>query len=200
MEEQIKGVTFRDYACASANIVAGMPIEKVCDVLGVEQAVWAEVQEGWNNKMAELPMEAMSFYGEVFTNPKQGKFANVEGAAAGPEEVLAKYPEWSDTIKMEKYMEHASNVGIEIDFEKEFGISLAEYSQLGAHWSKYYKENVADVQTRSSEQILNDEWDEAQIKAGKIFTEHGELRDKWDAYYTEKYKDQSAGLSDDIDF
>ena len=59
--------------------------------------------------MAELPMEEMAFYGEVFTNPKQGKFANVDGGAAGPEAVLAKYPEWSDTIKMAKYMEKGEN-------------------------------------------------------------------------------------------
>lgn len=198
--EEINGVSFRDYACANANIVAGMPLEKVCEVLGIEEPVWAATMEGWNNKMAELSHEDMAFYGEVFTNPKQGKFANVEGGAAGPEEVLKKYPEWSDTIKMEKYMEHASAVGIDIDFEKEFDISLAEYTQLAAHWSAYFKKNVADVQMRSSEQILNDDWNEEQANAGKIFEEHGQLRDKWDAYYSEKYKDQGTDISSDIDF
>ncbi len=198
--EAINGVTFKDYACASANLVAGMPIEKICDVLGIEMPVWEATKDAWNNKMAELSMEDMKFYGEVFTNPKQGKFANVEGGAAGPEVVLAKYPEWSDTIKMEKYMEHASAVGIDIDFEKEFDISLTAYSQLAGHWSAYYKEHVVDVQTRSSEQILNDDWNEAQVKAGKISEERDSIAEKWDAHYKEVYKNTAANVAEDIEF
>ena len=198
--EEINGVSFRDYACASANLVGGMSLDKICEVLGIELPVWEATKDGWNNKMAELSMDDMKFYGEVFTNPKQGKFANVEGAAAGPEVVLAKYPEWSDTIKMEKYMEHASAVGIDIDFDKEFNISLTEYSQLAMHWSGYLQENVMSVQNRTSEQILNDEWNDDQIKAGNIMKEHDELREKWDAFYSKKYKDDSANISDDIDF
>ena len=177
-----------------------MSVEKVCEVLGIETPVWESTVQGWNNKMAELSHEDMAFFGAVFTNPKQGKFENVEGGAAGPEEVLAKYPEWSDTIKMGKYMEHANNVGVDIDFDKEFGISLTQYTQLASHWSAYYKENVIDVQTRSSDQIINDDWNEAQANAEKLFNEHHELMNKWEAHYVEKYKDQSAGISDDIDF
>lgn len=193
----IHGVTFRDYACASANLVGGMGLDQICSVLGIEEPVWAEVQEYWNNKMAELSHEDMAFYGEVFTNPKQGKFANVEGGVGGVEEVLEKYPEWSDTLKMEKYMEHASAVGIDIDFDKEFGISLAQYTQLASHWSAYYKEKVMNVERNYN---IDEGMSEAQQESVRINELHSELRDKWDAYYKEKYKDLSAGLSDDIDF
>ena len=195
--EEINGVSFRDYACASANMAAGMTAEKVCEVLGLELPVWEATIQGWNNKMAELPDEDMTFFGEVFSNPKQGKFANVEGGAAGPEVVLAKFPEWTDCIKMGKYMEHASNVGIDIDFDKEFGITLTEYSQLAMHWSAYFKEKVMDIEgSYDYDTGMSDEQKEGE----RVRELQEELSNKWDTYYSEKYKDQSAGISDDIDF
>ena len=195
------GVTFRDYACASANLVGGMSVEQVCKVLGIEEPLWAEVQEFWNSKFASMSMEDMAYYGEVFTNPKQGKFANVEGAVGGVEDVLAKYPEWSDYLKMQVYSAEASNVGIEIDFEKEFGISVTEFAQLGNHWSAWFKEKVIDVESQTSQEYLDGvELTDEQKEASRIFALEAELREKWTAYYKDKFKDNSIDISDDIDF
>ena len=199
------GVTFKDYACASANLATGMPLEQVCQVLGIEEPIWAEVQEYFISKMSELEPggEEIMFYATVFTNPKQGKFANVENAAGGVEDVLAKYPEWSDFIKMQAYGAEASAVGIEIDFEKEFGISLTEYSQLGAHWSAYYKEKVLDVENFDS-YAYEEEGGPAitpeQEERYRVFNLHTELNEKWTAYYKEKFAEYKADISDDIDF
>ena len=197
------GVTFRDYACASANIATGMQLDQVCKVLGIEEPLWAEVQEFWNNNMASMSMDDMAFYGEVFTNPKQGKFANVVGAAGGVEDVLAKYPEWSDYMKMRAYSSEASAVGIEIDFDKEFGISVTEFAQLGSHWSAYYKEKVMDVENFDS-YAFEEEGGPAitpeQEERYRIFNLHTELMEKWESFYKEKFKDNSANISDDIDF
>ncbi len=198
--EEINGVTFRDYACANANIVSGMPLEDVCKVLGIEVPVWEETVNKWNNKMSELSMDDMNFYGQVFTNPKQGKFENVE-FTGGIDDVLAKYPEWSDSIKMTQYSAAASSVGIDIDMEKEFGITLTEFSQLAMHWSGYFKEKVMDVQNQTSQEMLNNvELTEDQKEASRLFALHGELTNKWEAYYKEKYQDKNANLSEDIDF
>lgn len=198
---EINGVSFRDYACASANVVAGMPIEKICEVLGMELPVWEDTKNQWNSKMAELSHEDMAFYGEAFTNPKQGKFADVEGGAAGPEVVIAKYPEWDDFIKIEQHISVASDFGIDVDTNKEYDISLTEYSQLGMHWSGYFKENVIDVQTQTSQEFLDDvEFTHAQKEASRILGLQGELSDKWEAHFKNQYKDKGAGLSDDIDF
>ncbi len=198
---EINGVSFKDYACASANSVAGMSDEKICEVLGLEIPVWEDTKNQWNGKMAEMTMDDMKFYGEVFTNPKQGKFANVEGGVEGVEVVLEKYPEWSDYIKMEQYMSAASSVGIDIDFDKEFDITLTHFSQLAGHWSAYYKEKVIDVKNQTSEEFINDaELTEAQKEASRVFSLHDELTEKWKAHYKEEYKDKSTELSDDIDF
>ena len=197
------GVTFRDYALAGANLANGMPLDKVCQVLGIEEPFWGEVQEFWNNNMASMSMDDMAFYGQVFTNPKQGKFANVEGAAGGVEDVLAKYPEWSDYMKMRAYSSEASEVGLEIDFDKEFGISVTEFAQLGGHWSAYYKEKVLDVENFDSyafEEEGGPAITPAQEERHRVFNLHTELMEKWEAYYKEKFKDASANISDDIDF
>ncbi|MBJ2175697.1 hypothetical protein JBL43_15700 [Aureibaculum sp. A20] len=198
---EINGVSFRDYACASANLVAGMSLEDVCKVLSLEVPVWEDTKNQWNGKMAEMSMDDMQFYGEVFTNPKQGKFANVVGGAEGPEVVLAKFPEWSDYIKMEQHMSVAHEYGIDIDLDKEYGISLTEYSQLAMHWSGYWKKYVIDVETQTSQEMINGvEFSEAQKEASRIFKLNGELTDKWENHFKEIYKNKGAGLSDDIDF
>lgn len=44
--EEINGVSFKDYACASANLVGGMSVEKVCEVLGIEVPVWETTKDG----------------------------------------------------------------------------------------------------------------------------------------------------------
>lgn len=197
------GVTFRDYACASANIAAGMGIDKVAKILGVEEPLWAEVQEFWNNNMAAMTPEDMIFFGEVFTNPKQGKFADAEGALGGVEDVLTKYPEWSDFIKMQAYSTVASEVGLEIDFEKEFDISTAEFAQLGGHWSAWYNKRVLDVENFDSyafEYEGGPAITPEQEERYRVYTLHTELMEKWEVYYKEKFKDDSADISDDIDF
>lgn len=199
------GVTFKDYACASANMAAGMSTEDVCKVLGVELPVWDKVVESFNNEMASLEPggEEMTFYCTVFTNPKQGKFANVEGAAGGKEEVVAKYPEWSDFIKIQQHIAAASDNGIEVDLEKEYDISLTEFSQLGAHWSAHYKEKVIDVVDYDSfafEHKGGSAITPEQEERIRVFEQHSDLMDNWISHFKEVYKDAGAGLSDDIDF
>jgi len=199
------GITFKDYALANANMANGMPVERVCEILGIEEPVWAEVSEYFVNNMSQLEPggEEMQFFAEVFTNPKQGKFADAGDAAGGVEEVLEKYPEWSDFIKMETHISVASENGIEIDLEKEYGITLLQYSQLGQHWSKMYKEKVIDVENFDSYAYENEGGPAItpeQEERYRIFTLHTELRNKWQAHFKEMYKDAGAGLSDDIDF
>jgi len=184
---EINGVTFRDFACASANAAAGMSQEKICEVFGMELPVWEDTKNQWNSKMAELSHEDMKFYGEVFMNPKQGRFAEVEGGVAGPEAVLAKYPTWSDHIKMERHFAIAQEVGVNIDFQEVYGISLTDFSQLGMHWG-------GEVQSAMAEMETNPE------RMNAVLKEQGELTEKWEAHFKEMYKDQTANLSDDIDF
>jgi len=199
------GVTFKDYALAGANLANGMSLDKVCNVLGIEEPLWAEVQEYFINNMGQLEPggEELMFYSTVFTNPKQGKFADVEGAAGGVEDVLAKHPEWSDYIKIQQHISVASENGIDIDLDKEYGISITQFSQLGSHWSAMYKEKVMDVENFDS-YAFEEEGGPAitpeQEERYRVYNLHTELNNKWEAHFKEMYKDAGAGLSDDIDF
>ena len=199
------GVTFKDYALANANLANGMPIEKVCEVLGVKEPIWAEVSEYMINNMSQLDPggEEIMFFSTVFTNPKQGKFANIEDAAGGVEDVLEKYSEWSDFIKIQQHIDVAAQNGIDLDIDKEYGISILQFSQLGSHWSAMYKEKVMDVENFDS-YAYEEEGGPAitpeQEERFRIFNLHTDLMNKWEAHFKEMYKDASIDLSDDIDF
>ncbi len=191
------GVTFKDYALANANLAAGMPVAKVCEVLGIEEPLWAEAQEFWGNQMVSMSMEDMQFYGEVFTNPKQGRFANVAGAASGPKEVLKKYPEWDDFIKITQHIHIASNYGFEVDLKEEYDLSMTEYSQLAMHWSGYLKKNVIDV---SANYAKGDASEEELAEMERINNLHTDLMQKWETFFENIYKNKGSGIADDIEF
>ncbi len=182
--ELINGVSFRDYACANANIVAGMPVEQVCKILGIEKPVWEDTIQQWNNKMAELSHEDMAFYGEVFANPKQGKFANVESAADG-DEALDKVPDIVTFAKIQAHMNIADEHGIDTIsiLEDKYNLNLMEWSKASSEYSKLL--HSSNESTENYEKYL------------KPFSESSE---KWEAHFREQYKGQNAELSDDIDF
>jgi hypothetical protein len=182
---EINGITFKDYACAMANQAGGMSDEKICEVFGMEQPVWEDTKNQWVGKMAEMSHDDMKFYGEVFMNPKQGKFANVEGGQEGPEKVLEKYPKWSNHIKMQQHFAIADDVGIHVDFQKEYGISMTEYSQLGMHWGGIFRDAMNGGDNE---------------KMQKLSKKQDKLMKKWKKHFKAMYKDQDAGIADDIDF
>ncbi|WP_298781844.1 DUF6620 family protein [uncultured Polaribacter sp.] len=182
--EEINGVSFRDYACASANLVAGMPVEKICEVLGIERPVWEATVEGWNNKMAELSHEDMAFYGAVFNNPKQGKFANVEGSAS-PKDPLELVPDVTVYAKILSHISAASDHGIDTVsvLEKEYDMNLLDWTKAGEHYGKLMTSIGDDME-----------------KHNKIHIPFVNAKKQWDEHFNEKYKDLSANISDDIDF
>ncbi len=81
--EKINGISFEDWAAASAHIAHGTPFEEVLKILGIEEPVWEDTNKKWGEKMADLGAKDMSImvkYGEIFQNPKVGKFANTDSA------------------------------------------------------------------------------------------------------------------------
>jgi len=180
----INGVSFRDYACANANIVAGMPVEKVCEILGIEIPVWEDTVQKWNDKMAELSPEDMAFYGEVFTNPKQGKFADVE-VATDSNSALDKVPDIETYAKISAHMSIADDHGVDgvSILENEYGLNLIEWTKAGKHYG--------DLIRSSNDSLENFE---------KYLKPFGEADKKWRAYFSDKYKDSQVDLSNDIDF
>ncbi len=184
---EINGTTFEDYALASANAAAGMSKDEIAKVFGMELPVWEATEQQWIGKMSELTPGGpeMQFFGEAFMKPKQGKFANVEGAADSSDKTLEKYPKWSHHIKMQQHYAIADEVGIQIDIQKEYGISMTEYAQLGMHWGGIFREAMMGGDNE---------------KMQKLSKKQDKLMKKWGDHFKEMYKDQNSGIGDDIDF
>lgn len=183
---KINGIGFEDWAAAAANIAHGMPEEEVCKILGIEMPVWADTNVQWGEKMADLmasDMEIAMKYGEIFQNPKVGKFANV-GDTTNMEEVLQKVPDWDTFVKITEHQSKAAEVGLDAgEIIDGYGLSLQQWGQVGMHYSNWVKENIQDG--NASEEDL------------KMFNT---ANLKWQAYFEEFYKDKGVDLGEDIDF
>lgn len=181
---EINGIGFEDWAAAAANIAHGMSLEEVCKILGIETPVWEETNKQWGEKMADLMASDMNIamkYGEIFQNPKVGKFANA-GSTTSTEEVLAKIPTMDAYMKIQKQIQYAHEVGIDVDLEREYNITMQEYGQLNMHFSKWVQENL---HTDNNAEAM---------------AEYNEADEKWDAYWKKFYQDKGTDLGEDIDF
>lgn len=178
---EINGVTFEDWAAACANIAHGMSDEEICKILSIETPVWEDTHAQWTGQMANLSMEDMTRYSQIFANPKVGKFANA-GNTASIEDVLTKISGLDGYMKLQKHIQYASEVGIDVDLEKEYNITTQEYGQLNMHFSTWVQENLHTD-------------DNAEAMA-----EYNEADEKWDSYWKEFYKDKGTDLGEDIDF
>lgn len=181
---EINGISFEDWAAAAANIAHGMSSEEVCNILGIEAPVWESTNIQWGEKMADLMASNMNIamkYAEIFQNPKVGKFANV-GSTTSIEDILTKVPDLDSYMKIQKQIQYAYEVGIDVNLEKEYNITMQEYGALNSHFSKWVQENL---------HVSNN---------AEAMATYNEADEKWDAYWKEFYKDKGTDLGEDIDF
>jgi hypothetical protein len=144
--DPIQGVTMEDWAGANAKIAAGTDLAQVLKVLGIEKPAWDTVSAEWMARMSQDTTFAIStVYGAAFTNPDIGKFAAKGGAAKAPAkaaagggtDALSKVK--NDFELYVKIMTH-QNVGASQGLDaagvlKKYGLSVADWSNLGAHWT-----------------------------------------------------------------
>lgn len=175
---EINGISFEDWAAGAANIAHGMSEDEVCKVLGVELPVWSDANLKWGEKMADLMATDMSIatkYGEIFQNPKVGKFAN-SGETTDVSDALSIVPDIDTFMKIQIHTSKAAEVGLDAaSIFLEYGLTLQQWGQLGMHYSPLLQTHEA-----------------AQEMAMSVA--------KWTAHFDEMYKDHAAGLGDDIDF
>jgi triacylglycerol lipase len=185
----INGISFENWAAACAHIAQGMGADEVCSILGVELPVWEEANKKWGDELGRLMSEDMAVatqYGQIFTNPKVGKFADV-AATSAPEDALMKVPDYDTYNKIFWHQSIAHDHGIDpvTVLESDYGMSLTEWSQVAMHWSNYVQQKTANPT-------------DPEYEAWRL--EDLRLRDKWQAHFNEVYKDQKPDLADDIDF
>lgn len=186
--ESINGVTFEDYAAACANLAHGMPEEKILDILGMEAPVWAETMDKWNARLSELFTEDMkyaSLYGEIFANPKVGKFVNVEEGGVDLSALLTIVPNYEGYQKIYWQQTVASQYGIDpVTVLEENGLDIAEWGTLNMHYMNFGLNSL----------------DHTDPDYNGKFEYYRRLMDHWQAYWEQYYKENKTDLTSDINF
>ncbi len=139
----INGISFEDWAAGAAHLTHGMPEQEIADILGVELAVWHQTMELWSNKLGDLMAEDMSIattYGEIFANPKVGKFADHNSSVTDLDTLLLTVPNYDTYQKIFWQQSVATEYGTEAQTVLEQnGLSLQSWAQLNMHYLKWHK-------------------------------------------------------------
>lgn len=186
--EAINGVTFIDWACACAHTAQGMSEEDILKVLGIESPVWQQTNEAWGGKLGDIMANDINMatkYGEVFANPNQGKFANVEQKGADDSTLDAIAPDYDTYTKILMHQSIASKYGIDpATVLQSYGLDLGSWGKLNM---KYMNDGINSVA-----------FDDPDYNSKmKVFTD---MEKKWKKHWKKHYKDEAVDLSDDIDF
>lgn len=186
--ETINGISFEDWAAASANIANGMSGEEVYKILGIEAPVWEDTNKKWGEKMADLDsgdpeMKNARKFAEIFQNPKVGKFANA-GNTASMGDTLKLVPDFDTFTKISVHQSKAAEVGLDPgEVIANYGLSLQQWGQVAMHYSNWVKEKIHEENATPEEREIFNTSDQ-----------------KWEAHFEEMYKDKKVDLGDDINF
>lgn len=186
--EKINGVSFEEYAAACGNLAQGMPESQVLEVLQLEKPVWDATMDQWNNKLGELMTSDMSYatkYGELFSNPKAGRFASAANTGVSIEEILPLVPDFDSYQKIFWHQSVASEHGIDpVGVIESYGIDMGKWGSLNMHYGKYQ----------------NDLLDYQRPDYAEKFAYFQQIQDRWRNHFEEVYKNEKADLSSDINF
>jgi len=186
--EAINGITFIDWACACGNLAQGMPEEEILKILGVEAPVWQQTSESWIGKLGDImanDMEMATKYGEIFANPKQGKFANVEQVGASDTNLEAIVPDYETYQKIFWHQSVAAEYGIDaVTVLESYGLDLGSWGKMNMKFM-----NAGLNSTKNTDPDYNDK-----------FFHYSNIMQQWQDHWHEHYKENKVDLSDDIDF
>jgi hypothetical protein len=181
--EPIHGISFEDYAQMVIKMISGTSEESVCRAMGIDAAVWEEVNELWGQRMAEDPTnQLMALYGQYFacgvTNPK---LVNL-GSTISPEG-----NENLERIKSDRLF-----------YEELCGARAAAYNygMDGAQWIlENFGITLGDFQSVAMQYMPEPDSD---LMETKMFLEYQQEKQK---EYEAKFASERGGnITDDIEF
>jgi len=185
---EINGITFENWAAACAHLAQGTPENEVIQVLGLEMPVWQDTNEQWGKKLGDLMAEDMNVatvYGEIFANPKVGKFASNDAVVKSGNDVLEIVPDWDTYQKIFFHMSVASEHGLDgAVILEEYGLDLGKWGAVGM---EYMNKGINSVDSNAPD-------------ANEKFQYFSGIVQKWENHWKDFYKDNAIDLSDDIDF
>jgi len=185
--EPIHGISLYDYAGIAHAMAQGIPEETILKAMGMEKAVWEEVNLLWPERMKEdATFGIMTKYGEYFATAAQHpKLAQLKPATAAIPEGNANL----EKLKTDRYFYEelcgARTAAYEYGLDgaqwilENFGINLSDFQAVAMNWM------TAQNQQFNSSQIHH--YMDYQLEKQKE--------------YAEKFaKEQGGNIADDIAF
>ncbi|MDR2790484.1 MAG: hypothetical protein LBB59_05870 [Campylobacteraceae bacterium] len=184
--EPIHGISFEDYAQMAMKLTSGASEEQICKAMGIDSAVWDEVNTLWTQRMKEdATFKLVTLYGQYWsagvTNPK---LANLE-ANVSPEGKANL-----ERIKTDRYF-----------YEELCGARNAAYA-YGLDGAQWILENfgitLGDFQSVAMQYMSKRANGEEDIVETKEFLEYQQEKQK---EYEAKFAAQRGGdIAGDIEF
>lgn len=183
--EPIHGISLYDYAGIAHAMTQGIPEATILKAMGIEKAVWEEVNLLWPERMKEdASFGIMTKYGEYFATAAQHpKLADLKpGAAAGDNLNLEK-------LKTDRYF-----------YEELCGARTAayEYGLDGAQWIlENFGINLSDFQAVAMNWMTaqNQQFNSSEIHR---YMDYQQQKQK---EYAERFaKEQGGNIADDVEF
>jgi hypothetical protein len=147
--QPVEGVSLEQWAAMQASIAGGKPLEAMLSAFNLDQAQWTRVSAEWNARMSRDQTATIAMvYGNAFSAASQGKYAQY---AKEGSECLAqgRDPQLQPPISLEQYFEileaqsAAFHRGQDVTATlKQFGLSIMDWSDLGAWFSAYINRNA----------------------------------------------------------
>ncbi|MDR0480766.1 MAG: hypothetical protein LBG66_02650 [Gallionellaceae bacterium] len=185
--ETINGVTFEEWASACGNMAQGMSTEKILEILGLEQPVWADTKTQWGKRLGELGREDMGWmtrYGRVFANPHEGRFASASSPAADTEALLKLVPDRETFGKISAHQSVAHKYGFDpVTILAGYGLDLGKWGAVVMHYMRSGDEVRA---------LLASDPDG--------LAEEMEKNSQWEQHFEEMYAANKVDLGKDIGF
>ena len=128
---RVEGISFEDWAKANAKLASGTNTEELIKSMGIDMPRWDRVNTEWLTRMKNDKTFTLSVkYAGIFNR-------NASGNLPGKKEFT------EDTYPFEKYievmvaMDYLGKQGRDAqDVLKDFGLTVADYSNLSSYWSK----------------------------------------------------------------
>lgn len=185
--EPIHGISLYDYAGIAHAMAQGVPEETILKAIGIEKAVWEEVNILWPERMKEdASFGIMTKYGEYFATAGQHpKLAHLKSAAAAAAEGNPNL----EQLKTDRYF-----------YEELCGARTAayEYGLDGAQWIlENFGINLSDFQAVAMDWMTaqNQQFNSSEIQH---YMDYQLQKQK---EYSEKFaKEQGGNIADDIAF
>lgn len=186
--EPIHGISLQDYAAISAKMASGISVEKICEALGIEPAVYEEASAIWITRMQEDSTWEVTtllgkYFGEADQHPKLGslKAEISDEGKANLEKIMTDRYFYEELCGARQA---AYNYGFDGAqwIQDNFGISLGDFQSVAMQWMQVQNQ---EMETRNHEYVLH-------------YVDFQQAKQK--EYEAKFAKEQGGNVADDINF